>query len=229
MLAALFLLPARAGFAQSAPSEGFVGAVDTWFKQVMELREADRSKAELEHRIRALETERDRLMAERQLKEGDARRMEEAIAALRSRSEKEARGEAILWISTVETALLRDGVAPKTALPLTVVTGSAEQPDGTFTVRWEGAEYRARLEDFAEEQEILAHLARSADKLEEEAARLTASLDQVEGKEREEWTAHIERMKTRVGAIRQARREVEAAFAQWRNRMPPTAEPPPQP
>lgn len=200
------------------PAGGLAGAVDVWYRQVLELRNTDASRLELQNKLQVLEAEQSRLKAEQALRKSDQERLDGEIAALHARIRDEKAGSPGLWISLVETELLSADAPPRSLPPFTVVEADARAGDAPFAVRYEGRRFEATSSDFAMEKEILAHLKASEEKMEEEARRLDAALDRVADEERAAWGAHIERLRLRVGALQRTRREVEAAFAAWRAR-----------
>jgi len=198
------------------PSKGMAGAVEVWYRQILELRTSDRSRLELQQKLQALETERARLKTEQELRESDRKRLDREIHALREQVKEEAPGGAALWISLVETTLLSETAPPQSLPALTVVEGAGQAEGAPFVVNFSGRRFTATVADFAEERELLAHLKSNEAKMEEEARRLTDALVRVADDERAAWQAHIERLRRRADTLRRIQRETESAFAEWR-------------
>lgn len=228
-LCGILILAATAVFAGDPPAAaGIAGAVDTWYRQVLELRNADAVRLEQQKKLQMLEAERDRLKAEQTLKLEDQQRLDREIGALKEQIQAGKTGAPGLRISLVETEL-REAGAPPRAVPALTVVEDAPPGGGAFSVMLDGNRYEATEADFAAEAELLAHLNASAVKMEDEARRLEAALDRIAGDERTAWVSHIERLRRRAETLRRTRSEAEAAFAAWRARAAGPDSPAPAP
>jgi hypothetical protein len=195
---------------------GLAGAVDVWYRQVLELRNADMVRLEQQKQLQMLEAERDRLTAEKDLKLENQQRLDREIGALKEQMRAGKPDSPGLRISLVESELREADAPPRAIPPLTVVEDAPPGGSAAFSVRLDGRRYEATAADFAAEAELLAHLNAGAAKMEEEARRLEEALDRIAGEERAAWVSHIDRLRRRAETLRRTRSEAEAAFAAWR-------------
>lgn len=216
--AAALATAVRAGDPNAPAAEGLAGAVDVWYRQVLELRNADAVRLEQQKRLQMLEAERDRLKAEQTEKGAEQARLDREIGALKEQIAAGKAGGPGLRISLVETELREADAPPRAIPPLTVVADAAPGSGAALTVMLDGRRYEATAADFSEEAELLAHLNAGAEKMEDEARRLEEALDRIAGEERAAWVSHIERLRRRAETLRRTRFEAEAAFAAWRAR-----------